>query len=224
MDGGSWALSRRGLTELQELLLGAFTGVDGCWLTGGAALSGFFTHHRRSYDLDLFTGQPERLDELESRLRAFCGQHGLQVESLRRYPGFRRLKVGGLGEDTLVDLVWDQAPQLIQPRDKPVRNGLRIESLRELRANKLAAILGRGETKDLVDLFVIEQQGLPAIDGLQDALTKDSAIDPSTLAWVLSEISLDTSSLLMESDLDTEELGAFRDRLVQQLQRLAWPS
>lgn len=107
--------------------------------------------------------------------------------------------------------------------DKLLLDGLRVDPLRELRANKLGALLGRGDIKDLVDLFVLAEAGLDPIDGLQDAAAKDAGMEPATLAWVLQQVSTDPSALLLERQLSQAELEAFRDQLVQRLQALAWP-
>lgn len=107
--------------------------------------------------------------------------------------------------------------------DKPLLEGLRVDPLRELRANKLGALLGRGDIKDLVDLYVISEAGLDPIDGLDDASAKDAGMEPATLAWVLQQLDTDPSALLLERELCQAELEAFRDHLVRRLQALAWP-
>ena len=48
------------LTPLQrDLLTAFFTHEQRFFLTGGAALAGFYLHHRPTLDLDLFTLDPE---------------------------------------------------------------------------------------------------------------------------------------------------------------------
>lgn len=178
------AWSRRGLSELQIRVLQALKGVEGSWLSGGAALGGFHTEHRRSYDLDLFCEQADAVDELGRRLELWAATRGLGCERRQSYPGFRRYVVEGDGERTLVDLVHEPAEQVVP--DNPEIDGLRVEPIRELRANKLAALLGRGETKDLEHLYVLEGAGWPALDGLEDARRKDGSMEASTLAWVLA--------------------------------------
>ncbi len=215
--------SRRGLTALQQALLDAFRGVEGAWITGGSALGGFHLHHRRSYDIDVFSAEASRLDELADRVRAWCGAHDARCESVQAWPGFQRLRITRGDEQTLVDLVHETAAQVVPVDQKPVVDGLRIDPLRELRANKLAALLGRGDVKDLVDLHALALAGQDPLDGLEDAARKDGGLDPATLAWVLASVPVDTSTLLLEEPLDESELRRFRDALVEALQRLAWP-
>lgn len=46
------------LTDLQRRLLDTLAGQASFTLTGGAALSAFYLHHRRSLDLDLIDVTP----------------------------------------------------------------------------------------------------------------------------------------------------------------------
>jgi hypothetical protein len=114
----------KGLTDLQtEILQRFFARRDEFFLTGGAALVGFYLGHRETHDLDLFTaGQP--LDEGERTLVEIASELGLVVESVRREPAFRRFLVRG-GEALVVDLVRDDAPQL---GEKQVVGDVRIDS------------------------------------------------------------------------------------------------
>jgi len=175
-------------------------------------------------DLDLFTTERGRLDELGSRLEQWCVAEGVGIEVQRSYPGFRRYRVWTDEEVTLVDLVHELAPQVVPVADKPFALGIRVDPVRELRANKLAALLGRAETKDLLDLYFLERRGTDALAGLGDACLKDGGMEPATLAWVLAGLRVDLEGLLLDERIEVEELEGFRDRLIEQLQRLCWPS
>jgi hypothetical protein len=216
--------SGEGLTALQRRVLAALSGVPDAWLTGGGALGGFYLHHRRSYDLDFFTSEPARLDELELRLRVWCASEAVELRLERSFPGFRRFRVHDGVESTLVDLVHDAAPQIEAVQDKPVVDGVRLDSLRELRANKLAALLGRAETKDLVDLYALAGAGLPPLEGLEDAARKDGGLDVATLGWVLDGMEIDLEGLLLDKPLSEAELSAFKAGLVEALRRRAFPA
>jgi len=111
-----------------------------------------------------------------------------------------------------VDVAEDTSPRLLA--DPVVVDGLRVESLRDQRANKLAAVLGRSELRDLVDLWFIERAGLPAIDGLDDALEKDAGMDPAWLAWAIAQIQIAPLKGTVDP-IDEEKLRNFRDVLVQ---------
>jgi len=197
--------------------------MDGVWLTGGAALSGFFAHHRRSEDLDMFTDEINKLDELEKRLIAWAEQARVRVDPVQRYPGFRRVRLVDVNASTLVDLVRDVAHQVVAIPDKPVIDGVPVDPPRELRANKLAAVLGPGETKDVIDLYALDGLGWPALDGFADAQRKDGGMDAATLAWVLEDMTLDLDGLLLDQPITHEQIATYRDGLVRLLRYRAFP-
>ena len=56
MAGANKDLSRHSLTALQRELLAQFFANESAFhLSGGAALVGYYLHHRTTSDLDLFT-------------------------------------------------------------------------------------------------------------------------------------------------------------------------
>ena len=57
--------------------------------------------------------------------------------------------------------------------------GIVVESLSDLRANKLTCILSRSEPRDLVDLYFLDRAGHPPERDLELALKKDAGIDPA---------------------------------------------
>lgn len=208
----------KGLTDLQtELLQRFFARRDEFFLTGGAALVGFYLGHRETHDLDLFTaGQP--LDEGERTLMEIASELGLVVEPVRRAPEFRRFLVRG-GEALVVDLVRDDAPQL---SDKQVVGDVRIDSAEEILANKLCALLSRVEIRDLVDVMALQQHGLDPVAAVRAASKKDAGVTPSQLAWVLSSFPVPDGEIL-PGNVSLGELRAFRDDLVRRLAAAAFP-
>lgn len=122
------------------------------YLTGGTALAAYYLHHRLSDDLDFFSfdegdriflhvfaeriktevsAEDVRYERLYDRNQYFfrVGQDDLKVE-FSRYP-FKQLEKSGLV------------------------NRLKIDSFRDIAANKLMALLDRFDPKDFVDLFFI---------------------------------------------------------------------
>jgi hypothetical protein len=72
------------LTRLQRSLLEAFFRAESRFLlTGGAALAGFYLHHRPTLDLDLFTLDPAAFDTGRRALEA-------TVAVRQQAPGFER--------------------------------------------------------------------------------------------------------------------------------------
>lgn len=205
------------LNSLQsEILLGLGT-IDGTFLSGGSCLSHAYLHHRVSLDLDFFTVRAETVDEVAAHLAALCRRRGWAIETVQHYPGFRRYRVQDADRDTLVDIVHDAVPQLVPIELKPVIDGARLDDLRDLVANKLTAVLGRGDVKDLVDLYAIEQSGQDVLASLPDAQRKDAGLDVATLAWVLRSVPTDPGRLMLLHAISKAELTAFRDQLVDRL-------
>lgn len=208
------------LTPLQaQVLRGFFRSTRDYFLTGGAALAGYHLGHRTTNDLDLFTASDD-LESGVSALREVARALGASLEALRTEPDFRRFLIGSGAESVVVDLVRDRAPQI--HAEKPERDGIRIDPADEILANKLCALLSRGEVRDLVDVLALERSGLRVEDALAPAATKDGGLTPAQLAWVLSQIRIGPDARV-PGGFSATELRAFVDDLVERLTRLAYP-
>jgi Nucleotidyl transferase AbiEii toxin, Type IV TA system len=209
------------LTPLQRDLLDAFFGREqGFYLTGGAALAGFHLAHRASDDLDLFTLDDDAFERGERALVDAAAHLGCQLESRQRTPGFRRFVVTRRDEAVLVDLVRERVPQIFG--EKPVHGAIRIDPPQEILANKLTALAGRSEIRDLVDVRALEGAGWRVEDALAAALRKDGGATAATIAWVLSEIVIPDGARL-PGGVDPADLRAYRDALVTRLRHAAAP-
>lgn len=85
----------------------------------------------------------------------------------------------------MVDLVKDVSSQLHS--DKLERDHIVVDPADEILANKLTAIVGRAEKRDLIDVMLLERAGHSVEAALPAALAKDGGCTPATLAWLLSE-------------------------------------
>ncbi len=207
------------LTKLQEDLLHAFFARERrFFLTGGAALGGFYFGHRTTEDLDLFSPPGPSLDDAERAAVAAASDCGATVETLRAFPEFRRLAAKRGGESCIVDLVIDRAPA-IEP-EKPMFGDVRVDSLREIAANKVCTIVSRSEIKDLVDLERILASGVDLERAVADAQEKDGGADPASVAWVLDSLTIGPEAALPGGVAPARVL-AFRDELVKKLRALA---
>lgn len=125
------------------------------YLTGGTALAAYYLYHRRSDDLDFFSRQVtdpvflhDFMEQVRKRLKA------QKVHFSRIYD--RQQFLVPMGKRELkVEFVHYQFPQLSEPI---LRGGVRIDSLRDIAANKIMAILDRFEPKDFVDLYYLLQR------------------------------------------------------------------
>ena len=209
------------LTPLQrDVLREFFRRERRFYLTGGAALAGFFLKHRQTTDLDLFTLDASAFEQGQRALELTAQALGATVETVRHEPEFRRLFVARGAESVVVDLVRERAPQLFGA--KLDAQGVRLDPLEEIFTNKLTALVSRGEIRDLVDVLLIEREGLRVEDFVAPALAKDGGCTPATVAWVLSEISVGTDAEL-PAGIDPAELRAFLSDLIVRLRSVAYP-
>jgi hypothetical protein len=215
--------SARSLGALQRAILEGLAGRGPFYLSGGAALSAYFLHHRATLDLDLFVSNVEDLELLDRQVGLMGSEHGWTVEELQSYPGFRRYLVSDGNEQTVVDLVHEPVPQIVPFDSKPTFARLTVDSLDDLVANKLGAVLGRGDVKDLVDLYFLTRAGIDVLAYFEAARRKDAGMEAITLAYVLGGIDPDPKALLLFEPLASDELRTFRDGLAQRLLSQAWP-
>jgi hypothetical protein len=195
--------------------------LPGFFLTGGSALGAFHLRHRTSLDLDLFTPDAHEFGIVDTVVAGAAADLGLSAKSLRTATGFRRILFEGDGEQVVVDFVLDLAPAVDPSKD--VVGGLRVDTLREIAVNKLCALLGRSETKDLVDLLFIARAGVDPLGLIPLAARKDGGLTPGALAYSLTSVPLDRLPQGLVVPLDGAELREFRDRLAEALSRLAHP-
>ena len=208
------------LTPLQrELLLAFFEREQRFFLTGGAALAGFYLGHRTTEDLDLFSSQLPDLLEASRLAEDAATSCGATITSLRTHPSFRRLLAARGEERCVIDLVADSA-KVIDP-EKTVFGLVRVDTIREIAANKVCAVLGRSEIKDLVDLKALSTYGVDLEQALADASRKDAGVEPATLAWVLDQISISPSAP-MPGGVNPVEIDGFRKDLVRRLRTMAF--
>lgn len=209
------------LSPLQQELLEAFFAREQRFvLTGGGALAGYYLKHRESKDLDLFARPPIDLDTAERALEAASRSCGASMRSEIRHPEFRRLLVERGSEATLVDLVVDRAPEVDQ--EKTSFGAVRVDTVREIAANKICTILSRCEIRDLVDLSALLAAGIDLETALADAEKKDGGVNPATLAWLLSELSIADDAPL-PGGMSGATLRGLKDDLVARLRTLAFP-
>jgi hypothetical protein len=209
------------LTPLQrEVLTAFFKHERRFFLTGGAALAGFYLGHRTTDDLDLFTHEKEAFEVGGYVLQAVADELGGRVVVRQDAPGFRRYVVSRGEEAVVVDLVWERVPSAFP--EKPERAGVRIDPIEEILVNKLTAALSRAEERDLVDLLFLERAGHRAEQALDSALQKDGGCTPAALAWVLSQVQVEEGAAL-PGGIKAHELHEFLADLVQRLLRAALP-
>lgn len=206
-------MSASRLTPLQERTLDVLAGMDPGWtLFGAAALIGFHLGHRVTRDLDLAFRPLIELGEIPREVEARLRRAGLRVDRVQTSLSFVRLQVTGLAETIELDLVADPIPPAEVPHE--VRPGVRIDTPRELLAQKLSALLSRTELRDLEDVGALLAVGGDLEQGLRDAAARDAGFSPPTLAWLLQGFPIERAP---EEGRDSEHLRAIQQRLLEAL-------
>jgi hypothetical protein len=186
-----------------------------CHLGGGAALAGAYLAHRTTGDVDLFVHDAQEMRSLVSLLPDAATDARIGVTLLRDVGHLVRAQLDGReGHTVEVDIVHEPVADIAAP--PPPVEGIVIESLTDLRANKLTCILSRSEPRDLVDLYFLDQAGFPPERDLEIALRKDAGIDPGVLAWLLAQFPTHPLPAMLEP-LTSAQLETFRDALAERL-------
>jgi hypothetical protein len=175
------------LTPLQVDLLQAFFAREQRFvLTGGAALAGFYFGHRETEDLDFFGTPGLDLQEAARTLDVACTACAAALEPVQTFPDFRWYLARRVQETCIVDLVIARVPML--DTEKRIVGRLRIDTIREIAANKICTVLGRAQIKDLVDLKFLLASGidLSAALATPHARTRESIPQRWPGCWIKS--------------------------------------
>ena len=144
---------------------------------------------------------------------------GASIEVRQDAPGFKRLVLRRDDDGLVIDLVRDPAAST----SPPVAFGpILVDSLAEIMANKLTAIVGRAEERDLVDVMFLERAGVSVESALPAGLAKDGGCTPATLAWLLSEVSV-PDGIALPAGVAPGELRAYVKNLEDRMLVLAAP-
>lgn len=190
-----------------------------CHLGGGAALAGAYLGHRMTGDIDLFCHDGEDMRALVGLLPSAAADTGIDVTVVRDVGHLVRAQLESPdGNSIEVDVVHEPIADIATP--PPQIEGIVVESLTDLRANKLTCILSRSEPRDLVDLYFLDRAGFPPERDLEIALRKDAGIDPGVLAWILAQFPTRPLPAMLEP-LTSDELKKFRDALAERFRSSA---
>lgn len=205
------------LSPVQRAVLASLAHLKPRWtLVGGAALAGFHLGHRETRDLNLFWSELAALDDLPEHVTAALRSSGFVVERRETSPAFVRLVATSSEASTVVDLVADPATALEQPLEQQTESGaILVATPYSILVDKLCALLGRSEPRDLFDVRGLVESGMDLERAVRDAPRRDGGFSPMTLAWVLHSA---PAGPLRSWPGD---LVAWRDEFVEELTRLA---
>lgn len=145
------------LTHPQEQTLkhlAASSLKDKFYWTGGTLLAYRYLHHRRSLDLDFFSDQEFAFEEVNRFVQELVEKEGLAKISYHKI--FDRHEfILERGEPLRLDFVYyNRERRPINPQRERL-DGVLIDSLEDMAANKVVALFDRNEAKDLFDLYFL---------------------------------------------------------------------
>lgn len=154
------------LTPFQKKLLKLFAHsklTKHYYLTGGTALAAFHLKHRLSEDLDFFAKIAAPLEAVEKFCLGATVKLGLKTPTLTRLYD-RRIFIfpteTGELKIEFTEYPYDQLDPMT------TIEGVQIDSLRDIAANKIMAIFDRFEPKDYIDLaFLLKKFSLKNMIG-----------------------------------------------------------
>lgn len=168
------------------------------FLTGGTALSRYYTCHRYSDDLDFFvvrhTGYHKFVDTILEGLIAGEGKGFFRIEhdSLSRSEAHTQLYISACEADEIIlkiEFVNDVAQHYGELITDPLLG--RVDSIRNILSNKLTALF-RSEPKDVADIYAIAlEREIDWREIVTEAKTKEAGADPDVLHDILRSFPLE---------------------------------
>jgi len=144
----------KALYKFQDQFLKWFAALDtSFYLTGGTALSRFYLNHRYSDDLDFFVNGSKDFEKTVQSIVAEIVPHfQTDLDALIITADFCRLFI--LQDDIVLKIEFvNDVPARIGAPHKTMY-GL-VDAIENILANKLTALVGRDEPKDVFDIITI---------------------------------------------------------------------
>ena len=140
----------KNIYDLQDKVFDiVFSFNNSFYLTGGTCLSRFYWEKRYSDDLDFFTDSTSLFGiNVREILNALRQRN--DIENIVEFRDFIRIKVNSILQ---IDFVNDRVP-----RYKEIiilKNNYRIDNVENILCNKITAVLGRDNPKDIFDIYLI---------------------------------------------------------------------
>lgn len=196
----------RSLYSLQDKVLSlVFSLESGFYLTGGTCLHRFYHEDRYSVDLDLFSSDNNLFRQDSRNVLKALEVAKIRFELIVDTRDFIRITA----EDELgIDLVNDRvfrAGESIRHK-----SGILLDNIQNISANKICAVLGRDDPKDVFDLYSINVRHSPDWCRILDYAAKKCVIDPEMLCFRLNSFPLELIEMVNVVSRD------FVDRMKQE--------
>ena len=121
------------------------------YLTGGTCLSRFYTEKRYSDDLDFFTNNSSRFSFAVKNIKQALKKHFeliVEVDS----KDFIRFRVNDILQIDFVNDIASRYKDVVVTDQKYI-----IDNIENILSNKLTAVIGRDNPKDIFDIYLISK-------------------------------------------------------------------
>lgn len=99
-----------------------------------------------------------------------------------------------------------------------------VDSPHQILVNKLCALLGRSEPRDVEDIRVLLENGGDLPRALRDCPQQDAGFSPLTLAWTLRSLPVERLATALGWSVERiEAVTTFKQTLLEQLLQHARP-
>jgi hypothetical protein len=146
--------------------------------------------------------------------------------SLGRLTPLQESARGSRGDrSALVDLVADPVPLAEAPMAVTVGGAsFLVDTAHQILVNKLCAVMGRSEPRDLEDIKALLESGGDLQRALRDCPQQDAGFSPLTLAWAVRSLPLGRLTAALGWSAERREaLERFRDAFVDRVVQHARP-
>lgn len=164
-------------SELGRLL--ASNRSEDSYLAGGAAILAAPQTQRFSQDLDYFHDSAARVATAYQADRATLERAGFSVDTEISQPGYLSAVVGRGNQATKIDWAHDSSWRFM-PVERSEEFGFRLHPV-DLATNKVLALAGRDEARDLLDTLYLHKQVLGLGPMVWAAAGKDPGFSPLSL-------------------------------------------
>lgn len=135
-----------------KILKAVFETTSEFYLTGGTCLNRFYYEKRYSDDLDFFTNNSDFFRQSINAIFDKFKEADFDFSKTVDGKDFVRFVVSEYGQPLQIDFVNDRVGRIGLPAQK---DGYLIDTIDNILSNKITAVLGRDEPKDIFDIYMI---------------------------------------------------------------------
>lgn len=191
-------------------------GIGDCMLVGGTALAGFYAGHRRSDDLDLFTGTATAFRQAVLAVRSLVAL-GTEMQERSHSNQYYRAVCSSRELHFTVDVVLD--PHALDVGGTNLAGDVRVADLPTLLSMKAATLVSRCSEKDLYDLLWLfgAFPDRHFADLIELGHEFDGGVNGETLLYSIGSADLEQEACGFASDFGTSAAAVFTS--IKDLQR-----